>query len=141
MNRSKLRIHVCSVSLFAPANNASSQSRSAPAMKAGLPLVRTTPLISESDSAWSTAAANSPSEASFITFIDRPGMSQVMTAMPSASRARVRFVMAALSDTLDDRRGAHPGADAQGNERGGEPGPLQFVEHDAEDHRAGSAER
>jgi len=39
-------------------------------------------------------AANSPSEASFITFIERPGMSQVMTAMPSTPRATVRFVIA-----------------------------------------------
>src|SRR5271169_4277649 len=121
--------------------SASSHSRSAPAMKAGLPLVMTTPLVSGSNSACSTAAANSPSEASFITFIERPGMSQVMTVMPSSPRARVRFAMAAPSHALDDRRGPHPGADAQGDEGGAEPGPIQFIEGGAEDHGTGRAER
>src|SRR5215469_14652356 len=121
-------------------------------------------------------------------------MSQVMTAMPSVSRARVRFVTAmpsklhrhpreacpwqgtggegpgrplvpppagsplyagmtdyllifresfsvGPSDALDDRRRAHPGADAQGHECGAKPRPLQFVERGAEDHRASGAER
>ena len=31
----------------------------------------------------------------FITFIERPGMSQVMTAMPSSPRAEVTFAMMA----------------------------------------------
>src|SRR6516225_3489444 len=140
MKRSKrLRMRTSSVSPLAI--SASSHSRSAPAIKAGLPLVTTTPLVSESDKAPSTAAANSPSEASFITFIERPGMSQVMTAMPSSPRAKVRFVMTAPSDALDDRRRPHPGTDAQGYEGGAEPGPLQFVQHGAEDHRTGGAER
>src|SRR6516165_1660953 len=142
MNRSKRpRLRSPSISPGVPASIASSQSRSAPAMKAGLPLVMTTPFVSGSASARSTAAANSPSEASFITFIERPGMSQVMTAMPSSPRAKVRFVMTAPSDALDDRRRPHPGADAQGYEGGAEPGPLQFVQHGAEDHRTGGAER
>src|SRR6516165_385874 len=142
MNRSKRpRLRSPSISPGVPASIASSQSRSAPAMKAGLPLVMTTPLVSGSDNAASTALANSPSDTSFITFIERPGMSQVMTAMPSSPRARVRFAMAVASNPLDDRRGPHPGADAQGDQRGAAPGPLQLVEHGAEDHRTGGAER
>src|SRR6516164_7567835 len=142
MNRSKRpRLRSPSISPGVPASIASSQSRSAPAMKAGLPLVMTTPLVSGSDNAASTALANSPSDTSFITFIDRPGMSQVMTAMPSSPRARVRFVMSESSNPLYDRRGPHAGTDAQRDERSAEPGPFQFIERGAKDHRTGGAKR
>src|SRR5712691_10781038 len=45
------------------------------------------------------------------------------------------------SHPLNDRRGAHAGADAQGHQRGREVAAFQFVEHGAEDHGAGGAER
>src|SRR4051794_37176383 len=46
-----------------------------------------------------------------------------------------------VSNPLDDGRGAHAAADAQGHQRGLFVGALEFVEHGAEDHRAGGAER
>src|ERR1043166_2694075 len=49
--------------------------------------------------------------------------------------------MRATSDSLNNRRGAHPGADAQRDERGGEVAPLELIEHSSEDHGAGRAER
>src|SRR5580658_4729609 len=44
-------------------------------------------------------------------------------------------------DSLDDRRGAHAAADAQRDQGGRLVGALEFVEHGAEDHRTGGAER
>src|SRR5690606_4144983 len=44
-------------------------------------------------------------------------------------------------DPFDDRRGAHARADAQRDESGVEIAALQFVEHGAENDRAGRAER
>src|SRR5271166_1279557 len=81
-----------------------------------------------------------------MTFIERPGMSQVTSAMPSASvskRKLVRFILRlrSASDAFDDRGGAHAAADAKGDERGALAGPLEFVERGAEDHCAGRAER
>src|SRR4051812_16949552 len=45
------------------------------------------------------------------------------------------------SNPFDDRRGAHAGADAERHERGFLAGALELVEHGAEDHGAGRAER
>src|SRR4051812_32824572 len=45
------------------------------------------------------------------------------------------------SNPLDDGRGAHAAADAQRHQRGGLVGPLELVEHGAQDHRTGGAKR
>src|SRR5499427_8907329 len=96
-------------------------------------------------------------------------MSQVMVAMPSASmvvliifgilfcrgratpwrdhvlsqerRATEWRAPSKRSDALDDRRGAHAGADAQRGEAGAEVAPLHLVEQRAQDHGAGGAQR
>src|ERR1700704_4458824 len=43
-------------------------------------------------------------------------------------------------NSFDNRRGAHAAADAQRHQRGRLVGALEFVEHGAEDHRAGSTQ-
>src|SRR5580704_14611104 len=45
------------------------------------------------------------------------------------------------SHPLDDRCGAHAGADAQRDQSGRSVAPFQFIEHGAENHRAGRAQR
>ena len=45
------------------------------------------------------------------------------------------------SNPFDDGGDAHAGGDAERHQGGGLVGALQFVEHGAEDHRAGGAER
>src|SRR3984885_15642061 len=119
--------------------------RSAPAAKPSLPEVNTAPLIAASLAISSTIWPSSPMISVLITFIDRPGMSQVMSAIPSASvskRKLVRFMRnLSRSDALDDRRGAHAPADAQRDERRALAGALELVERRAEDHRAGCAQR
>jgi hypothetical protein len=58
-------------------------ARSAPAQNAGLADVMTTPRMASSVFSRSTSASSSSSTVSSITFIERPGMSQVTTWMPS----------------------------------------------------------
>ena len=73
----------------------SSIVRSAPAAKPSLPEVKTAPLIASSLAILSTIWPSSPTTSALITFIDRPGMSQVTSAIPSASvskRKLVRFI-------------------------------------------------
>src|SRR5689334_2879993 len=71
--------------------------------------------------------------------------------MANRWKTRGRFLLLAIRyslfathyslDSFDDRRGTHAGADAQRDERGGKVAPFEFVEHRAEDHGAGRAER
>ena len=63
----------------------SSIDRSAPAQNASLPEVMTTPFTAASAVVCLTIASSSLVEVSSSTFIERPGMSQVTSAMPSAS--------------------------------------------------------
>src|SRR5271156_2938812 len=125
----------------------SSIVRSAPAAKPSLPDVNTAPLIASSVAILSTIRPSSPTTSLLITFIERPGMSQVTRATPSASvskRKLVRFMVAGLrsrSDAFDDRGGAHAAADAKRDERSALAGALEFVERGAKDHRSRGAER
>src|SRR5580704_8323954 len=98
-----------------------------------------TPVISSrSHSSRSTVAASDSWNAAFIVFADWSGSSSVRTTIPSSSRVQ-RIVV--LSDTLDHRRDAHPGADAQRREAVATTSPLEFVEQRADDHAAGRTER
>ena len=64
-----------------------------PAAKSGLAEVMTMPLTAGSARAASTAASSSAMPSSVRTFIDLPGRSQVMVAMPSASMSVVKIGM------------------------------------------------
>src|SRR6185437_1228135 len=166
----------------------SSIDRSAPADNASLPEVMTTPLTALSVEVCFTIASSSLIEVSSSTFIERPGVSQVTSAIPSASVSILKFLKAMLSlprcrlpfarrlslrrrvgkakrahqnrvefgwwarrkgafahptvsNPFDDGRRSHAAADAQRDQRGRFVGALEFVEHGAEDHRAGGAER
>ena len=66
--------------------------RSAPPEKVSLPEVMTTPLTAGSATAASTAVLRSWPTDSSMTFIDLPCMSQVRTAIPSASTDQVKFL-------------------------------------------------
>ncbi len=70
--------------------------RSAPPEKLSFPDVMTQPLMASSPATLSTIWFSSSITSGVMTFIERPGMSQVATAMPSASvskRKLVRFMM------------------------------------------------
>src|SRR3954471_6167529 len=123
--------------LFMP----SSMERSAPAEKASLPEVITTPFTAASAVVWSTMAPSSSIVWVSSTFIERPGMSHVTSAMPSASVSTLKFLkaMSFPLHALDDRGCAHAAADAQRHQRGRLVRALEFVEHRAENHRAGGA--
>src|ERR1700726_3982309 len=58
-------------------------------------------------------------------------------ALPS----RLRMTPVSPSHSFDDGRGTHAAADAQRDQRGRLVAALEFVEHGAENHRAGCAER
>src|SRR5450631_212913 len=166
----------------------SSIERSAPAENASLPEVTTTPLTAASAEVCFTIASSSVIVVSSSTFIERPGISHVTSAMPSASVSTLKFLKAMCvlpgcrqpegaavvaargvgkgalravptipircvkgghaslcppygSNPFDDGRGAHAAADAQRDQRGRFVGALEFVEHGAENHRTGGAER
>src|ERR1700742_1468877 len=170
----------------------SSIERSAPAQNASLAEVRTTPLTLASAVVCLTISSSSLIEVSSSTFIERPGMSQVTSTMPSASVSTLKFLKAmccsmslfvgwvrgeapyptaSLSavtevadyaefiigpaqegrtrwltrptqlNPFDNRRRPHAAADAQRHQRGLFVGALELVEHGAEDHRAGGAQR
>src|SRR3984893_4747111 len=59
------------------------------------------------------------------------------SAYYSLSLLTIRYSL----NPFNNRCGTHPGADAQRDERGGKIAPFEFVEHRAEDHGAGRAER
>ncbi len=84
-----------SLSLAFSASNRSSMRRSmvrsAPPEKVSLPEVKTAPLTAGSPATWSTMRSSSWSTPSSKTFIERPGMSQVTSAIPSLSVATVKF--------------------------------------------------
>ena len=65
--------------------------RSAPPQNASLPDVSTAPLMAASVATRSAIAASSSVTFSSMTFIERPGMFQVTSAMPSASISKVKF--------------------------------------------------
>ena len=65
--------------------------RSAPPQNASLPEVKTAPLTAASVATCSMMAASSVITVWSMTFIERPGMFQVTSAMPSASVSRVKF--------------------------------------------------
>src|SRR5689334_8645238 len=173
----------------------SSIDRSAPAENASLPDVTTIPFTAGSADVCFTISSSSVIVVSSSTFIERPGMSHVTSAMPSASvstlkflkaigrsqfvspsplagegretgearssrmrglsspsgqpLARARFARAPSpaggegkeSDPLDDRGGTHAAADAERDERSRFVAALELVEHGAQNHRAGCAER
>src|ERR1700688_1869153 len=72
----------------------SSIDRSAPAENASLPEVTTTPLTAASAEVCFTISSSSRIVVSSSTFIERPGMSQVASAMPSASVSTLKFLKA-----------------------------------------------
>src|SRR5262245_41461906 len=123
----------------------SSIERSAPAQNASLLEVMTTPLTAASAVVCFTISSSSRIEVSSSTFIERPGMSQVTSAMPSASVSNLKFLKAMWCSlalhALDDGSGSHAAANAQRHQRRLLVGALELVEHGAEDHRAGGAER
>ena len=71
----------------------SSMVRSAPPQKASLPEVMTAPLMAASAATFSTMPPSSSITSMSMTFIERPAMSQVTSAMPSASTSNLKFVM------------------------------------------------
>lgn len=70
----------------------SSIERSAPAQNASLAEVVTMPLIAGSFVVCLTISSISRIEVSSSTFIERPGISQVTSAMPSASVSNLKFL-------------------------------------------------
>ena len=72
----------------------SSIERSAPAHSASLPEVMTTPFMAASAEVCLMIASSSLTEVSSSTFIERPGVSQVTSAMPSASVSSLKFLKA-----------------------------------------------
>ena len=82
-----------------------------------------------------------------MTFIERPGMSQVASAMPSASTSKRKFVKSHdRSPSLAQTRSMivavpMPAATQSVTSAVRLAGPLEFVEHGAENHAAGRAER
>src|SRR6266704_2920777 len=72
----------------------SSMDRSAPAENASLPEVTTTPLTATSAEVCFTISSSSDIVVSSSTFIERPGMSHVTSAMPSASVSTLKFLKA-----------------------------------------------
>src|SRR5215469_1043988 len=72
----------------------SSIVKSAPPQKASLPAVMTAPLMAASFSTLSTMPVNSAITSMSMTFIERPGMSQVISAMPSPSTSTLKLAMA-----------------------------------------------
>ena len=65
--------------------------RSAPAQNVSLPEVITAPLMAASPATLSTMSASSSITFMSITFMERPGASQVTSAMPSASVASLKL--------------------------------------------------
>src|SRR5579863_2302177 len=122
----------------------SSIDRSAPAENASLPEVITTPFTAASAEVCFTISSSSAIVVSSNTFIERPGISQVTSAMPSASVSTLKFLKAISRSplhALDDRGGTHAAADAQRHQRSRLVAALEFVEHGAEYHRTGCAKR
>src|SRR5260221_14534155 len=74
----------------------SSIDRSAPADKASLPEVMTTPFTAASAEVCFTISSSSLIEVSSSTFIERPGVSHVASTMPSASVSTLKFLKAML---------------------------------------------
>ena len=75
----------------------SSMVRSAPPQKRSLPEVTTAPLMAASFATLSTICDSSSVTEASITFIERPGMSQVTSAMPSGSMSSLKLVISGSS--------------------------------------------
>src|SRR5262245_6643152 len=67
--------------------------RSAPAQNVSFPDVTTAPLIAASEATCSTTAASSSITLRSMTFIERPGESQVTSAMPSMSVSSLKWTI------------------------------------------------
>src|SRR3569833_945888 len=67
--------------------------RSAPPQKASLPDVTTTPLMAASATTLSRMAESSAVVSAVMTFIDRPGISQVTSAMPAVSTSYLNMAI------------------------------------------------
>src|SRR5271154_5350881 len=122
----------------------SSIDKSAPAENASLPEVTTTPLTAASAEVCFTTSSSSAIVASSSTFIERPGMSHVTSAMPSVSVSTLKFFKAigcSPLHPLDDGGRAHAAADTQRDQRGRLVAALEFVEHGAENHCSRGAKR
>src|SRR6266700_5728946 len=78
----------------------SSIDKSAPAQKASLAEVMTTPFTAASLVVSLTIASSSLVEVSSSTFIERPGVSQVTSTMPSASVSSLKFLKAMCCSQL-----------------------------------------
>src|SRR5882757_2977481 len=121
----------------------SSIDRSAPAQSASLPEVMTTPFTAASAVVCLTISSSPVAEVSSSTFIERPGVSQVTSTMPSASVSSLKFLKAMWPlplNALDDGGGTHAAADAQRDQGGLFVAAFELVEHGAEDHRAGGSQ-
>ena len=77
-----------------------SMVRSAPPEKLSLPEVMTQPLIAASAATALDDAASSSITSGVMTFIERPGMSQVASAMPSASMSKRKVQVERSHDRL-----------------------------------------
>src|ERR1700759_3900214 len=122
----------------------SSIERAAPPKNASLPDVMTTPFTAASAEVCFTISSSSEIVVSSSTFIERPGISHVTSALPSASVSTLKFLKAISRSplhTLDDRGGTHAAADAQRDQRGLFVAALEYVDHGAENPRPGCAER
>ncbi len=75
--------------------------RSAPPEKFSLPVAITQPLIVWSAATFSTMADNSSITPSVMTFIERPGMSQIARAIPSASISKRKLSVVTASFLLE----------------------------------------
>ena len=80
--------------------------RSAPPQNESLPEVTTAPLMAASLATLSTICANSAVTEPSITFIERPAMSQVRSAMPSESMSSLKLLMGFSPILLLSFRGA-----------------------------------
>src|SRR5689334_15944558 len=74
--------------------------RSAPPQNVSLAEVMTAPLTAASADTLSASASSSWMVAMSMTFIDLPGMSQVISAMPSASSSYLKLLMSRSSQEL-----------------------------------------
>src|ERR1051325_5234774 len=73
--------------------------RSAPPPNVSLPEVTTAPLTTASAATLSTSASSSAMTEVSITFIDLPGISQVISAMPSASTSNLKLDISYLLES------------------------------------------
>src|SRR3954462_8622166 len=96
--------------------------RSAPPEKASLPEATTQPLMPASAATASTMRDSSSMTSRVMTFIERPGLSQVAVAMPSPSVSKRKFVRSIVSSQaspLSPQGGGGGGGGGRGGGGGG----------------------